>query len=78
MDLLMPNMDGYEATKYITESISSNGIANGPHIVAVTAKDIDDKMDGDLKNVGFKSATTKPISLDNIKSFMSAAGIADA
>lgn len=54
MDLHMPVMDGYEATRQIRES------GNPVHIMALTAND-DFNSEKELKEKGFDSFTLKPI-----------------
>lgn len=65
MDLMMPEMDGYEATKHMRQFEAASGAAKRTPIVAVTAN-IGASKDSCL-NVGMDDYLNKPIRLDVLK-----------
>lgn len=62
MDVHMPRLDGFEATKLIKESLPSDDC---PYIVAVTANALRGDMDRCLK-AGMDAYVSKPIKIDSI------------
>ena len=68
MDIQMPEMDGYEATKYIVSNFTLR-----PKIVAMTANAMQDDKNMCFE-VGMDDYISKPISMDNIKNIIIKSG----
>ena len=64
MDLIMPEMDGIEASKRIISHAQSTG-AKMPIIIAITAT-VNDELKVRLKNIGIDTAFEKPLSMTQI------------
>jgi CheY-like chemotaxis protein len=65
MDLEMPGMDGYEATRLIREA--QNGFS--PFIVALTAHALPEHRERSLRS-GMNSYLSKPVKLADLKSVL--------
>lgn len=66
MDLWMPLMDGYEATRRILDMDPGGAVAPGPTVLAVTADVTDGALDR-AAQVGMKGFMTKPYKLHDLQ-----------
>lgn len=73
MDIMMPIMDGLEATKKIREYERENNIERTP-IIAVTANTLDNDRDKCIQ-YGMDEFMSKPFSLPNLREILEEIGI---
>ena len=65
MDLYMPKMDGYEATRQIRAAQAANASGLAPTIIALSASVLD-HMEDDVMAVGFDDYVCKPFQISEI------------
>lgn len=68
MDLQMPVMDGYEATRVLKRMMSNEEIADIP-IIALSANDSEDDK-AKCREVGMKDHLSKPLKEDQFKKIL--------
>ncbi|KAL0235759.1 hypothetical protein GEMRC1_002341 [Eukaryota sp. GEM-RC1] len=76
MDILMPKMDGVEATKLIRAFERTFQIQTSSAILAVSAHaEANSKIMDDVRSVGFNEFVSKPLKLSQLKHFLVKYGI---